>query len=119
MFIDDQQPSSGSISVFLITKYTIDSVLSVYHIMILLHVTIYITISIYRSSTRIMAGPLYFWDMAIYRTILGYDDYTKTINESYVIPIYNLLKGTILKDNIRGLLYQYGHWTPNEYQSIQ
>ena len=27
MFIDDQQPSSGNISVFLITKYTINSVL--------------------------------------------------------------------------------------------
>ena len=37
MLIDDQQPISGSISVFLITKYTIDSVLSLYHIMILLH----------------------------------------------------------------------------------
>ena len=51
MFIDDQQPSSGSISVFLITKYTIDSVLSLYHITILLHVTIYITMSIYHGST--------------------------------------------------------------------
>ena len=43
MFIDDQQPSTASISVFLITKYTIDSVLSVYHITILLNVTMYIT----------------------------------------------------------------------------
>ena len=67
MFIDDQQSSSGSISVFLITKYTIDSVLSLYHITILLHVTIYIyiyiyiyihiyiTISLYRVSTTTVA----------------------------------------------------------------
>ena len=42
VFIDDQQPSSGSISVFIIIrKYTINSVLSVYHITILLHVMIY------------------------------------------------------------------------------
>ena len=41
--MDDQQPSSGSISVFLITKYTINSVLSLYHGMILLHVMIYVT----------------------------------------------------------------------------
>ena len=33
--IDDQQPSSGSISVFLVTEYTINRVLSVYHIKIL------------------------------------------------------------------------------------
>ena len=49
--LDDQQPSSVSISVFLITKRTIDSVLSLYHITILLHVTIYITISIVHGST--------------------------------------------------------------------
>ena len=54
MFIDNQQPSTGSISVSLITKYTIDSVLSVYHIMILLHITIYITISIYSGSSSIV-----------------------------------------------------------------
>ena len=53
MFIDDQHPSSGNISVFLITKYNIDSVLSLYHITIYLHVTIYITTSIYRDSTNI------------------------------------------------------------------
>ena len=38
-------------AVFLITKYTINSVLSLYHIAIYLHVTIYITISIYHGST--------------------------------------------------------------------
>ena len=47
----DQHPSSGSISVFLTTKYNIDSALSLYHITIYLHVTIYITLSIYRGST--------------------------------------------------------------------
>ena len=32
VFVEDQQPSSGSISVILITKYTIDRVLSLYRI---------------------------------------------------------------------------------------
>ena len=54
-FIDDQQPSSGSISVFLITINTLSIVfyLYVYHITILLPVTIYITILIYHGSTNI------------------------------------------------------------------
>ena len=51
VFIDDQHPSSGSISVFIITKYNIDTVFPLYHIAIYLHVTIYVTISIYRGST--------------------------------------------------------------------
>ena len=51
VFIDDQHPSSGSISVFLITKYNIDIILSLYHITMYLHGTICITISIYRGST--------------------------------------------------------------------
>ena len=31
VFIDDRHPSSGGILVFLITKYNIDTVLSLYH----------------------------------------------------------------------------------------
>ena len=47
VFLDDQNPSSGSISVFVFTKYNIDSVFSLYHI------TIYITILIYYGSTNL------------------------------------------------------------------
>ena len=45
VFIDDQHPSSGSISVFLITKYNIDSVLSLYHITIYLYIILYLYIT--------------------------------------------------------------------------
>ena len=51
MFIYEQQPSSGSISVILITKYIIDSVLFICHITMLLHVMINIIIFIYHCST--------------------------------------------------------------------
>ena len=55
MFIDDQHLSSGSISVFIITKYNIDSVFSLYCITIYVSscVTIYITISMYHGSTSV------------------------------------------------------------------
>ena len=51
--IDDQHPRSGSISVFLITKYNINSVLSLYHITIHLHIMIYITVLIYMAAALV------------------------------------------------------------------
>ena len=65
VFIDDQHHSPGSISVFLIAKCNINSVLSLYHITIYLHVTISITISIYCGDTKSylsVQGNIYFHD---------------------------------------------------------
>ena len=74
----NQHPSSGSISVFRITKYNIDSVLSLYHITIYLHVMI---------SKERFAG-------LNFRAFHGFQKYRKSfsVNIYFMVTLFKCIK---------------------------